>query len=106
MMSSTCAVSSPLRSRIASSTRAARRGVGTSCSAPSFLPLPRGVRTASKTYASAISALLKFVGGERHHCCGTGFDPRTPQRCLGKHPSHEKTRRDQLVPPERIVRIG
>ncbi len=45
MMSSTVAVSSPLRSRIASSVLAARRTDGTSCRLPSFLPRPRGVRT-------------------------------------------------------------
>ena len=47
MTSSTREVSSPLRSRRASSTWEARLRAVISCRLPSFLPLPRGVRTAS-----------------------------------------------------------
>ena len=47
MTSSTFEVSRSLRSRKASSTWVARLRPVISCSDPSFLPLPRGVRTAS-----------------------------------------------------------
>ena len=47
--SSTAAVSRSWRVRSASSVPASRSTGLTSCRLPSFLPLPRGVRTASKT---------------------------------------------------------
>src|SRR4029078_11475316 len=56
--SSTSVVSSLLRSRSACSAVTARRTGVTSCKEPSLRPLPRGVRTASKIYASAMVCLL------------------------------------------------
>ncbi len=68
-MSSTCAGSKPLRSRRASKTVTPKSMGLTSCSEPSFLPLPRGVRTLSKIYTSVMAhpQMIESLTGTQTH---------------------------------------